>query len=64
MSILRLRGDLSLQEGLGKWRELNSAAEFLSAAAAVNNLSQTLPLLLHHKVCDLGHMAMGKEFAS
>lgn len=36
-------------EALGAWRELNSASHFLTAAAEVNNLVQTLPQLLHHK---------------
>lgn len=38
------------QEGVQRWRELNSAADFQAAAAAVNNWSQTLPQVLHHKV--------------
>ncbi|KAK9818396.1 hypothetical protein WJX72_012002 [[Myrmecia] bisecta] len=38
-----------LQEELTKWRELNSAADFLDVARSVNPLVQTLPQLLHHK---------------
>ncbi|EFJ49017.1 hypothetical protein VOLCADRAFT_104545 [Volvox carteri f. nagariensis] len=38
-----------LADGLAHWRELNSAAHFLQAAAEVQPLSQSLPLLLHHK---------------
>lgn len=39
-----------LQEELGKWRERSTAPHFLTAAAAVQNLAQTLPQLIHHKV--------------
>lgn len=39
------------QEELQKQRELHTAADFLQAAAALNPLVQTLPQLLHHKVC-------------
>lgn len=37
------------QENLTKWRELNSGPDFLAAAAALQNISQTLPQLLHHR---------------
>lgn len=35
-------------EGLAKWRELCSAAHWLEAAPALQQLSQSLPQLLHH----------------
>ena len=37
------------QEHLNKWRELNSAADFTEAAAALQPLVLTLPQLVHHK---------------
>ncbi|PRW58885.1 small subunit processome component 20-like protein [Chlorella sorokiniana] len=37
------------QEGLAKWRELNSAEHWLAAAAALNPLTQSLPQLVHHR---------------
>ncbi|KAK9843296.1 hypothetical protein WJX74_009992 [Apatococcus lobatus] len=37
------------QEELGKWRERSTAPHFLTAAATVQNLTQTLPQLIHHK---------------
>jgi hypothetical protein len=37
------------QEGLNKWRELNSAEHWLAAASALSPLCQTLPLLVHHR---------------
>ena len=39
-----------LQEEIQKQRELHSTSNFLKAAAAVNQLAQTLPLIVHHKV--------------
>ncbi|KAG2487780.1 hypothetical protein HYH03_013624 [Edaphochlamys debaryana] len=38
-----------LSDGLAHWRELNSASHFLQAAAEVQNLCQSLPLLLLHR---------------
>lgn len=38
-----------LQEGLAKWRELNSAEHWLAAAAELNPLTQSLPQLVHHR---------------
>ena len=37
-----------VQEGLAKWRELNSAEHWLAAAAALNPLTSSLPQLVHH----------------
>lgn len=37
------------QEALTKWRELNSAADWLAADHQLRALSQSLPQLLHHK---------------
>jgi hypothetical protein len=37
------------QEALSQWRELCSAPDWLDAAAEVNQLVQTLPLLVHHR---------------
>ena len=37
------------QEGLNKWRELNSAEHWVAAASALSPLCQTLPLLVHHR---------------
>lgn len=39
-----------LQEEIQKQRELHTTSHFLKAAAAINQLAQTLPLILHHKV--------------
>ena len=39
-----------LQEEIQKQRELHSTSHFLRATAAVNSLTQTLPLIVHHKV--------------
>lgn len=39
-----------MQEELQKWRELNTAEHFVQVASAVHGLSQSFPLLLHHKV--------------
>ena len=39
-----------LQEEIQKQRELHSTSHFLTAAAAVNQRAQTLPLIVHHKV--------------
>ena len=39
-----------LQEEIQKQRELHSTSHFLQATAAVNSLTQTLPLIVHHKV--------------
>lgn len=39
------------QEELQKLRELHTTSDFLQAAAALNPLVQTLPQLVHHKVC-------------
>lgn len=38
-----------LQEGLSRWRELNSAADWLRVAAELNDITQTLPQILHHE---------------
>ena len=40
-----------LQEEIQKQRELHTTAHFLQTAAAINQLAQTLPLIVHHKVC-------------
>ena len=45
-----MKRSMLLQEELGKWRERSTAPHFLTAAAAVQNLAQTLPQLIHHKV--------------
>ena len=37
------------QEGLAKWRELNSAEHWLGAAAALGPLSTSLAQLVHHR---------------
>lgn len=37
------------QEGLAKWRELCSAADWLDAAATLTPLSQSLAQLVHHR---------------
>ena len=37
------------EEGLGKWRELNSAEHFTGMWNDLHQLSQSLPLLLHNK---------------
>ena len=51
--LLKLRSQLPLlqllQEELQKWRELNTAEHFLEAAAKLHGITQSLPLLLHHK---------------
>lgn len=39
-----------LQEEIQKQRELHTTSHFLKTAAAVNQLAQTLPLIVHHKV--------------
>ena len=39
-----------LQEEIHKLRELHSTSHFLQATAAINSLTQTLPLIVHHKV--------------
>ncbi len=39
-----------LQEEIQKQRELHSTSHFLKAAAAISQLAQTLPLIVHHKV--------------
>lgn len=39
-----------LQEEIQKQRELHTTAHFLQTAAAINQLAQTLPLIVHHKV--------------
>lgn len=39
-----------VKEELGRWRELNTAEDFLSFAKEVFPLSQSLPQILHHKV--------------
>ena len=39
-----------LQEEIQKQRELHSTSRFLQATSAVNSLTQTLPLIVHHKV--------------
>ncbi len=39
------------QEELQKMRELHTTAGFLQAAGVLNPLVQTLPQLVHHKVC-------------
>lgn len=36
------------QEGLAKWKELNSAEHWLAAAAELAPLCQSLPQLVHH----------------
>ena len=38
------------QEELQRWRELNTAEHFVQVAANVHGMSQSFPLLLHHKV--------------
>ena len=47
------------QEGLNKWRELNSAEHWLAAASALSPLCQTLPLLVHHREEVLGVLLGG-----
>lgn len=41
------------QEELQKMRELHTTSDFLQAASALNPITQTLPQLIHHKVCSL-----------
>ena len=42
-------GESFFQEGLLRWRELNTAAHFASFASAVHSLCASLPLLVHHQ---------------
>jgi hypothetical protein len=44
-----LAGESFFQEGLLRWRELNTAAHFASFASAVHPLCASLPLLVHHQ---------------
>ncbi len=37
-------------DALAAWREVNTAADFKAAAAALHPLVGSLPLLLHHRV--------------
>lgn len=46
-SLIFLRCEL--QEGLAKWRELNSAEHWLAAAAELNPLTASLAQLVHHR---------------
>jgi hypothetical protein len=39
-----------MQEELQRWRELNTAEHFIQAAGILNGISQSFPLLIHHKV--------------
>ena len=40
---------IALQEELQRWRELNTAEDFIGAAAKLHGITQSFPLLLHHK---------------
>jgi hypothetical protein len=46
---LPLAGESFFQEGLARWRELNTAAHFTSFAAEAFPLCATLPLLIVHQ---------------
>ena len=39
-----------VQEQVSECRELNTTAEWLAVASAVNPLAMSMPLLLHHQV--------------
>jgi hypothetical protein len=49
------------QEGISKWRELNTAAHWTAAATQLHDLCQSLPQLLHHKQTVLGVLLGGLE---
>ena len=44
-----LAGESFFQEGLTRWRELNTASHFASFASAAHPLCASLPLLMHHQ---------------